>query len=60
MSAAGQLRIRLADDRKIGKRVERFPVAERRTDQSPLLHVAEVVLAQVLVPLEQLTTSDRG
>ena len=59
--ALAELRVSLTDHREIGKRVERLAVrAVRWTDQSPLLHVAEVILAQMLVAPEQLAAGDRG
>jgi hypothetical protein len=34
--------------------------AVRGPDQPPLLHVAKLILAEVRIPLQQLTTRERG
>lgn len=49
--------IGLSNDREIGECVIRFAVcASLWPDQSPLLHVAEMIFADVLVAFEQLTS----
>ena len=59
--AIGEVLIGLTHDGKIGKGVERLAVsAVRGPDQPPLLHVAKLILAEVRIPLQQLTTRERG
>jgi hypothetical protein len=56
----GKLGVRLPDRRQIRERVEDFPVcAMGWIDQPPFLHVAEVIVAQVRMSLEHLSTRDR-
>ena len=53
--AVGERFIGLAHDRHVEKRVEWLSVlAMRGSDESPLLHVAQMIVAHVLVALEQL------
>ena len=56
----GQFGIGLTDDRQVGETEHRFTVQTLRTDQSPLLHVPQLIVADMLVPLEDLATRSRG
>ena len=59
--AVPEVGVSFADHGQIGKRVEGLAVrAMRGPDEPPLLHVPQVIVAEVRVPLEQLTTRDRG
>ena len=55
----GELRVRLPDDGDVAEGVRRLAMRPLRTDEPPLLHVPQVVLAQMRVTLEQLPPRDR-
>ena len=55
-----QIGVGVANDRQIWKSVKRLAGAVWGTDESPLLHVTQVIVAEVRVPLQQLATRKRG
>ena len=61
LRAAVERLVCLPHDRHVGKREEHLAVTARRgTDEPPLLHIAQMILAHVLVALEELTLRDRS
>ena len=59
--AVGQFGIGLPDHRDIGERVGTSPLPRcAGLDEAPLLHVAQVIVSQMLAALEHLTTRDGG
>ena len=60
LGALGQRLVGLANDRQIGKRVAGLPAARLGTNESPLLHVAQMILAHACIPFEQLPPGCRS
>ena len=55
-----ELGVGLANQREVRKGIVRLAVDPLGPNQSPLLHVTQMIVTDVLVPFEQLPSRDRG